>query len=307
MNKYFIITVDTESDNQWDICSEQFTENAKYIPRFQELCEKYNFKPVYLLDYPMANDKFLVSYLSGKKDKCEIGAHPHSWSTPPLTSSDILSTRRPYLYECSEDVIKEKVKNLTRAITINYGVKPISHRAGRWAMDERYFKVISEWGYKVDCSVTPGINWEKQLGYKRKGSNYKNESCKIYKRKDENDILEVPVTIERIKIKKYEKNFNLKDKFKCFVYRYMGKNIWLRPSISDLDEMKLLINYELEKGSKYLEFMIHSSELMPGGSPYYSNKEQIEALYKTLDQLFDYIASMGYEGITLEEVYNLNK
>ena len=41
--KFFIITIDTESDNQWDSSKNQTTENARFIPRFQELCEKYGF------------------------------------------------------------------------------------------------------------------------------------------------------------------------------------------------------------------------------------------------------------------------
>lgn len=47
--KHFIITVDTEGDNLWEYKKGTpiGTENAKYLPRFQSLCEKYGFKPVY--------------------------------------------------------------------------------------------------------------------------------------------------------------------------------------------------------------------------------------------------------------------
>ena len=48
MKKIFV-TLDTEEDRQWDLSMrESTTENAKYIPRFQELCEKYNIKPIYV-------------------------------------------------------------------------------------------------------------------------------------------------------------------------------------------------------------------------------------------------------------------
>ena len=41
--KYFIITVDTEGDNLWSYHKEEEvkTQNSFYIPRFQELCEKF--------------------------------------------------------------------------------------------------------------------------------------------------------------------------------------------------------------------------------------------------------------------------
>lgn len=51
--KYFIITVDTEGDNLWNWKEgkEITTQNAKAIPKFQELCERFKFKPVYLINY----------------------------------------------------------------------------------------------------------------------------------------------------------------------------------------------------------------------------------------------------------------
>lgn len=41
--KTFLITVDTEGDNlwQWKPGEKITTENSLFIPRFQELCEKY--------------------------------------------------------------------------------------------------------------------------------------------------------------------------------------------------------------------------------------------------------------------------
>ncbi len=46
MKKNFIITVDTEGDNQWNIYNGQdiTTENANFIPRFQEMCEMLGVK-----------------------------------------------------------------------------------------------------------------------------------------------------------------------------------------------------------------------------------------------------------------------
>ena len=44
--RHFIITIDTEGDNLWSYKQGErvMTENSLYIPRFQELCEKYGFK-----------------------------------------------------------------------------------------------------------------------------------------------------------------------------------------------------------------------------------------------------------------------
>jgi len=47
-------------------------------------------------------------------------------------------------------------------------------------------------------------------------------------------------------------------------------------------------------------FMIHSSELMPGGSPTFQTQESIEKLYADLEVLFSE-ASQHFEGITLRD------
>ena len=51
----------------------------------------------------------------------------------------------------------------------------------------------------------------------------------------------------------------------------------------------------------YLEFMIHSSEFMLGGSPYYKNAEEIELLFHVMDEYFSYITRKRYVGSSLAE------
>ena len=55
-------------------------------------------------------------------------------------------------------------------------------------------------------------------------------------------------------------------------------------------------------GNSHIEFMLHSSEFMPGGSPTFRDEAAIDALYDDLEQLFAYIAQRA-EGMTLAEFY----
>lgn len=54
-------------------------------------------------------------------------------------------------------------------------------------------------------------------------------------------------------------------------------------------------------GVEYLEFMVHSSELMAGGSPYFRDEEEIELLYSILERYFQMIAENKYQGIGLSD------
>ena len=291
--KKFIITIDTESDNQWNTDNKQTTENAKYIPRFQELCEKYGFKPVYLIDYSMAHDEFLVTYLSDcvARGTCEVGMHLHAWDTPPFVETDMRHGSRPYLIEYPPDVMEAKIKTMSDLLREKFCCEIISHRAGRWAMDEEYFMLLAKYGYKVDCSYTPGINWSKTPGATRGGSDFSNVNRDIHF-EDNGGLLEVPATIRKIR---FMKKVSLKEIAK-FV---LGRNIWLRPALFDNDEMIGLVQ---RNRSSVSEFMMHSSELMPGGSPYFKSKEDIEELYSRLESFFAFIRET-HEGTTLKELY----
>jgi hypothetical protein len=52
-----------------------------------------------------------------------------------------------------------------------------------------------------------------------------------------------------------------------------------------------------------VDLTIHSSELMPGGSPNFPTAESVERLYETLEGLFAR-AGQRVEGMTLNEFYS---
>ena len=55
-----------------------------------------------------------------------------------------------------------------------------------------------------------------------------------------------------------------------------------------------------ESDDDYIMFMLHSSELMPGGRPTFPTKESIEKLYDLIRNVFQE-ASLYYKGKTLKE------
>lgn len=297
MKKNFIITIDTESDNQWNSEHEQSTENARFVPRFQELCEKYAFKPVYLIDYSMANSGFLVEYLSDclKRNTCEIGMHLHAWDTPPSHPFDKCNYARPYLIEYPESVIDEKIKVMDDLLASKFAVKPVSHRAGRWAMNEYYIDTLEKNGYLVDCSFTPGINWAKAGGYKSGGSDYSSETLAAKLIGTQKKILEVPMSIKRMH--RFHSPVKAIDYLKQPAKYIIGSHYWLRPALSSVEDMLYITD---NNDNDFAEFMMHSSELMPGGSPYFKSEEDIETLYYNLENMFNEIHKI-YIGVTLKE------
>lgn len=298
--KYFIITIDTEGDNLWaykrgDVVT---TENSIYIPRFQELCEKYDFKPVWLTNYEMACDERFVEYIRPKMQQglCEVGIHVHAWNNPPYYELERKFDGNPYLIEYPYEIMREKFSVTYNLIGEMFGKAPVSHRAGRWTMDEKYFNLLREFNIKVDCSYTPNVTWEDLPGETLAGgSNYNTVSRNAHW---VDGVLEVPMTI---RVMRLTDNRTILHRFKDLIF---GKTVWLRPSSSSLQELVRLCNkVSKEPNTDYLEFMIHSSELMPGGSPYFKSSSSVEKLYNTIEAMFKQLENLGFKGVTLEEYY----
>ena len=295
-NKYFIITIDTEGDNIWKYKPQRKelqnpqTQNALYLDRFQQLCEKYHFYPTYFVNYEMARNKAFIEL--GReiiaRDCGEIGMHMHAFSTPPFYElSDLRGKGLAFAGEYPSNVLYRKMEYLTKTLQDIFQVEICSHRGGRWYLDNRILKILDKLGYLVDCTVTPGISWKSTKGQtgNSQGSNYCTYKSKVYKIKNTN-LWELPVTIRnRVKLV-----FNTK--------LFQTHEVWLRPNGVNLTDMIWLVNKSLGKSQNYLEFMIHSSELMPGANPTFKTKEDIEKLYQQMDYLFYYIRGKGYEGIT---------
>ena len=307
--KYFIITVDTEGDNLWGkITSDRVTtENAKKIPVFQELCEKYSFKPVYLVNYEMAEDAYFIDYISPKAEKglCEIGMHLHAWNMPgaqPLRARTDITPGLPYLIEYPLEAMEEKIAIMTDLITNRFGVKPKTHRAGRWAMDERYFELLNKYGYTVDCSVTPHVSWKSSPGYTKDscGSDYRNapESPNfVYGDEEENNLLEVPMTIRgKVKYSVSPPKLNLTGIKRAIRCKMIGSTTWLRILDENVDGQLQIIKQD---NSEYLMFMLHSSELIAGNN-FFQTEKQVRKFYENMEIVFQ-AASQTRAGITLNE------
>ena len=63
--KKLIITIDTEGDDLWSWKQGDAitTNNTLFLDRFQMLCNKYNFFPVWLTNYEMIQDDRYVEFV----------------------------------------------------------------------------------------------------------------------------------------------------------------------------------------------------------------------------------------------------
>lgn len=302
----FIITTDTESDIQGNNSDLVLLKNLDSLPRFQNLCEKYNLKTTYLVTSEVIADSRVVKMLKNwqNEGKAEIGMHFHPWTTPPRTTSD---NHQSFPTELSYEELRAKFATLHHKITETLGRRPTSYRAGRWGFDERQAEILAEFGYVADCSITPKIDW-RRMG----GPDFRQES--VFPHKLASGILEVPMTILSTGFFKKEGGLprylfsRMPDGLvKKIVNRILFRQKWLRifPNSTREDWSRVFESAEVNN-LPYIMFMIHSNELHLATSKDTRTKEMLEHTYKQLEEMFSYFCTQSVEGVTLSDYARMN-
>jgi len=310
----FIITVDTEGDDIWSHPREITTRNARFLPRFQSLCERYGYRPVYLTNYEMASSDEFVEFGRDvlKRGTGEIGMHLHAWNSPPLVSLTEDDVRHhPYLIEYPDGVMREKIRFMTGLLEDRFGQSIVSHRAGRLGFDGRYAAMLLEAGYRVDCSVTPGVDWSTTPGAPSGvgGPDYRRFPGTPYFLSPHDiatpaprGLLEVPVTVATGALYRAAAWAYCIPILGAILNRLSPLHSWVSPGENDLPGMLRAAHAARASSAGCVELMVHSSELMPGGSPTFPNDAAIERLYANLEALFDDL-SAWCRGMTLSEFH----
>ena len=315
-----IITVDTEADNQWEPGATLTTNNIAHVPRFQALCERFEFPPTYLCTHEVVTSADFDDTLrrSMRAGRAEIGAHLHPWSTPPFDAAwDEGGRARTYPSELPDDLLHAKLTTLTDAIGDRLGHRPTSYRAGRWGFSPSQVKVLSDLGYAADCSVTPLVSWARDRGLRDGGPDFTRAPLAPYSlsrrnvcRAGSSELLEILVTIVHTSslmrrsrrfrrwFRRHQRSWTARagDRF----FRLAPQ--WFRP-YPQMSAERLIAVYETASalGVPAVEMMLYSSKLMPGGSPYNRTHAAVDDLFRRLERTFAHLASRGVEGMTLTE------
>jgi hypothetical protein len=314
----FIVTVDTEGDNLWEKPRAITTRNAAYLPRFQQLCEKFRFKPVYLTNHEMAMSDVFIDFARDvvARGAGEVGMHLHAWNSPPLvalTGDDF--HYQPYLIEYPERVMREKIRAVTGLLEDRLSRKMVSHRAGRWALDACYAGMLLDEGYLVDCSVTPGVDWRGNPGAPggNGGSDFTAFEPSPHflrgRRRNaaaapERALLEVPMTVMPGRLYRWSPWLYRIPGLRRAAGRISPAHRWLCPvpllEKRNVEAMLWLARQVRHARPTHLEFMLHSCDLMPGGSPSSASAQEVERLYACVEVLFEEV-STWCRGMTLAE------
>ena len=311
MSTRILIGVDTEADDQWNVGARDTlpVRNANELPRLQQLCNRYDIPPTYLVTYEMAVDQNARGVLRdlASTGRCEIATHHHPWSTPPRVSGHL------YPLNLSVDLFREQLKVLTEAVTAVTDVPPVSYRAGRNGFAGWQVPILEELGYLVDSSVDPFFNEKRKGGPSFAGAPLvpyflsRTDPC----RTGESELLEIPVTSALNRSWPQWLQTAYADVKGAYQFRRalrllrIAQPIWLRPSYSKLEDMFVLARRILDGEAPVANIIFHSSELLPGGSPYNQTQKQVSQFFDQLEALLAYLKEGGAQGSTFSSFRKL--
>ena len=306
---FFMVGVDTEADDQWTLEGRKLlsVENARALPRLQSLCDLYGVRPSYLVTHEMATREPSRSILRdlAAAGHCEIGAHLHPWSSPPYRAEDLAGR---YPSQLPDDVLAIQLKELTEAIESSIGVRPVSYRAGRHGFDTRSLKILESLGYLVDTSIDPLFNETRKGGPSFAGAPvgpyWPNASDVLAS--GSSLILEIPVSsathpwLPKILERHYTSLPSIP--WRGYLKRLGVRAVWLRPSYSSVEDAKALASALVARGVPTLNMLFHSSELVPGGSPYNKTEGDVDRFFERLERVFEHVMKqLGARGVTYRE------
>jgi hypothetical protein len=265
-------------------------------------------RPTYVVTWEMATRPESASVLRelARSGRCEIGTHLHPWSSPPFRPEDLAA--HTYPHNLPGDLLDRQLRELTAVIEEQLGVRPTTYRAGRNGFDGRTLPILERLGYTVDTSVDPLFNERRKGGMIFDGAPivpYHPDYADV-RRPGASKILEIPITsatlpgLPKVLERGYARLRPIP--WRGALKRLGLRPVWLRPSYTPLGDMLAFADRLRRAGAPCFNLIFHSSEVLPGGSPYTPDEKSVARFLDDLRRLLAHLTGpLGAQGRTYAE------
>lgn len=302
----FILTVDTEEEFDWAKPLDRTSHGLAHVPRlgkFQQFCEGMGVVPIYLVDFPIANDPNAAEILAEAVAvrKAEIGVQLHPWVSPPFTEE--LNVHNSFAGNLPAELERAKFRKLRETVERAFGAGPLIYRAGRYGVGPNTAAILSEAAIAIDTSVRPHFDYSATGGPDFTG--FPLRPWWIDKR---NGLMEMPLTtVFAGSLRKwgqalYPLLWRVPRMRGALARLGLLERIPLTPEGITLDEARRGIDIALDLGLPVLTFSFHSPSLRPGHTPYVHSEDDLDRFYDWWRGVFEHLAESGVRPASVAEV-----
>ncbi len=301
-----LLTVDTEEEFDWNRPFSRDAHGLKHVealPRFQQFCEGIGAHPVYLVDWPIANDPRAIEIIGDavRRGAADIGVQLHPWVNPPFEEE--VSTHHSFSGNLPRGLEARKFVALRDQIEQAFGVPPRIYRAGRYGLGPNTSELLKANGIAIDTSVRSLFDYSDQ-----DGPDYSDHPVAPYWVGDDHALLELPVTtVYWGLLRQMGKSIHRIQRFFPTLFAGFSKfklleRIALTPEGVTAEEALRGIDIALDERLPVLVLSLHSPSLAPGYTPYSQSDEDVEALYEWLRQIYGYLSLRGVNSANVAQL-----
>jgi hypothetical protein len=302
----FVVTVDTEEEFDWEAPFARAEHSLDSLPRlakFQQFCEGFGVRPVYLVDYPVATDPRSAEVLGAAvaEGRAEIGVQLHPWVNPP--HDEEVSARNSFAGNLPQALERAKFAALREAIVARFGAEPAIYRAGRYGVGPATAGILAEHGIVVDSSVRALFDYSGEGG-----PNFRAHPLRPWWIDRSAGLVELPLTTVY---------WGLLRRYGGYIHPALWRAPALRGVLARLgllerialtpegiapDEALKAIDVALDDGLPLLVFSFHSPSLSPGHTPYVRDEGDLDRFYAWWRTCFEHLERRGVEPTTVRDI-----
>lgn len=301
---YVCISLDVEEEGLFSgayAASNVTVKNVSLLKRLAPISSDLGLPLTLFCAYSVFEDKEASATILWLRDNygAEIGAHLHHWSTPPIEVAPPGTPERTH--RLNHEILAARLANLLTEGQKVTGTPLTSFRMGRWDLKKELLPLLARNGIKVDSSVCP------LRAFRDGPDHFLAPSIPWWVHTEAGPILEAPLTqvplwppLAILWHKLWHTSPRLLDTFHFF--GALSPNpVWHSLSI-----MKVAAKLNIRRGNPLLNLFLHSSELMPGGSPHTPNQAASDALLAKLTNFCRWLRqNFDLSGITASAVADL--
>jgi len=301
-----LLTVDTEEEFDWSAPFRRDGYGLSHVAqlaRFQDFCEGIGVHPVYLVDWPIANEPRAVEIIADaiKRGVAEIGVQLHPWVNPPFEEE--LNAGNSFAGNLPPQLEAAKFATLRDRVEEAFGAAPLIYRAGRYGVGPQTAAMLRDNGVVIDSSVRSLFDYSAQGG-----PDFSNHPLTPYWLDEARSVLELPVTtaywgpLRRQGKHLHRLQRHVPSMFSAFSRLGLLERIALTPEGVTVSEAIRGIDIALDDGLPLLVLSFHSPTLSPGCTPYTKDEAQVEALYTWFREIYAYLGKRGVRNVTLPQI-----
>ena len=304
MPPILLVTIDTEEEFDWEADFSSANRGVTHfsrLERLQDLFDEVGARATYVVDHPVATNDQSIEVLRGflKRGTCEVGAHIHPWVNPPIEEE--VSARNSFLCNLPQPLQRQKIDELTRAITDAFDEAPTTFKAGRYGLDFELAGYLSKLGYTADNSVIAYMDFSSYHG-----PDYSRVSHEPYwlippdnsANGDGHGLLEIPCTVgfTRRPFQKWSRVHHTFANTRLNALRLIGV-MWhlgilrktpLTPEGTEVTDLLRLVDVMASENDVILNVTLHSPSIAPGHTPYVRSEQELDEFLSRLKNVLQH-------------------